>query len=405
MIAPMTMADVHDVWRDLRMDAPDPNPTLREARARCPVAQSAPIGLDPRPRYNVTLWEDVERVMHDAETFSSSICGESLDPYMGDSILSKDGEAHRAQRRLLARAFRASALDRWEAELIRPIIDSLLDDVAPRGRAELRGEVLAKFPIRVICGMYGVPLRDADEFQQWTDAIIHGIHDPEPAFAAGRAMRDYLRPIVEDRRANPRADLLSDLLVAEADGSRLTEEQFWGTLILILVGGTDTTYQVLGSMVVALLRQPELLEALAADRELIAPFVEEVLRWESPAPRTERRTTRDVTIRGCPIPAGSSVNVWLGSANRDELRFPAPDELRLDRGAERRHMTFGVGPHQCLGIHLARRELRLAVEAIIERLPGLRFDPERDRPAIEGTLLRGPRALHVVWDAVADGPC
>lgn len=379
------------------MDTPDPRPLLREARLHCPIGVSAPLGLDPRPRYNVTRWDDVKQVLEDPETFSSAVCAESLDPFMGESILGLDGQAHRFQRGIVAHAFRTSALDRWEEELIGPIITDLLDAVAPRGRCDLRSEVLIKFPVRVICGMYGVPLEDAGQFQQWTDDVIHGIYNPEPAFAAKAAMRAYLQPILDDRRTNPRDDLFSDLLKPSADGRTLTEEQIWGTLALNLVGGTDTTYHGFGSMLFGILSRPDLYRAVAEDRSLIPELVEEALRWEAPAQRAERITTRDTTVGGCPIPAGSSINVWLGSANRDEARFESSDEMQLGRSG-RRHMTFGYGPHQCLGIHLARRELRVGLAAVLDALPNLRFDPDQPTPELVGTLLRGPSTLPVVWD-------
>ena len=381
------------------MDDPDPYPLLATSRRLDPVPKSSPIGLDPSPRYNITRWEDVLTVLRDPETFSSSVCGLSLEPFTGWLLTAKDGAEHRQARNAVAKAFRVASIDRWEQQLMRPIIDELVDAVAARGRAELYSEVLSKYPVRVICGMYGVPLEDADEFHRWTEEITRGVHDPEPGFAASRALLEYLQPIVDQRRAAPGDDLLSDLLEAQREGG-LSDEQLFGLLRLFLSAGTDTTELALGSMLVGVLGDRAAYERVVADPSLIPQVVEESLRWESPAPRTERLATRDVEVGGCPIPAGASMTVWLGSANRDETRFGDPDRLELDR--ERGlHLAFSTGPHQCLGMHLARRELQVGLEVLLERLPGLRLDPDAPAPSIEGALMRGPRALHVVWDPPA----
>jgi cytochrome P450 len=385
---------------DVPLNTAQPHGALAEARRRCPVATSPPLGPDPRPRFNVVLWEDVEAVLRDPETYSSRVYEGTLTLFTGPTMVGMDGDQHRRVRGVVAKAFQKSALDRWERELVRPIFARLVDAIAANGRAELVDEVINKFPIQVICGMYGVPLEDVDQFREWSDGIIGGSHDPQRGYACKAAMRNYLRPIVEDRRADPREDdLLSELVGAVARGE-LSEEEMWGTLVLLVVGGTDTTYNAIGSVVAGILRRPDIADALRADPSLVPKVVEEGLRWEGPSARAERLVTRDVEIRGVPIPAGSALNVWLTSANYDEERFATPEQLDLARDPAG-HLTFGIGPHVCLGINLARAELRVAVELLFGRLANLRLDPDRPGPEIAGTLMRGPDALHVRFDPSA----
>ena len=375
-----------------------PYPGWERARRQCPVYETRPLyGASDSRHYHVTKYEDVERVLRDWQTFSSSINGEHIGQYMGELILAMDGQEHRAYRNLVAHAFRASALERWDAELVRPAIDALLDDIAPVGRADLVRDVTAKYPVLVICGIVGVPLEDSAQFHQWAEEINTGPLHPARGMAASKAMRDYLEPIVEDRRRSPRDDLISDLVTAEIDGERLTDEKIYGFLRLLLPAGAETTFRVMGNALVALLMHPELLDRVVADRELLPAVIEETLRWETSVTQVSRVATVDTEINSCPVQAGSPIAVVTGSANRDEGRFEHSDEFDLDRPAQH-HLAFGTGQHQCLGMHLARLEMRAGLDAILTRLPNLRLDPDAPAPEIVGAAFRGPEALPVLFD-------
>ena len=165
-------------------------------------------------------------------------------------------------------------------------------------------------------------------------------------------MREYLEPLVDARRSDPRGDLLSELVHAEVDGERLTDERLYGFLRLLLPAGAETTFRVMGNALVALLTHPDALDRVRADRTLIDAVIEETLRWETSVTMVSRVATRDTEVAGCPIAAGSPVNVITGSADRDEQRWDDADEWRIDR-APQHHLAFGTGPHQCLGMHLA----------------------------------------------------
>jgi cytochrome P450 len=310
-----------------------------------------------------------------------------------------NGKEHRQYRNLVAKAFRASVLERWDAELVSPVIAQLLDRIAPLGRADLVADLTSKYPVQVICGIVGVPLEDHEQFHQWAEEINTGPLHPERGMAASKAMRAYLEPIVEDRRSNPTGDLISELVTAEVDGERLTDEKIYGFLRLLLPAGAETTFRVLGNCLVALLNHPDELARVTADRELLPAVIEETLRWETSVTMVARVTAVDTEVAGCPIPAGSPVQVVTGSANRDETRYPDADEWRIGRPPQP-HLAFGTGPHQCLGMHLARLELRVALDAILDRLPNLHLDPDAPAPVIQGLAFRGPDALPVRFDPV-----
>ena len=370
----------------------------RARRSECPVIAADEITMGPGPTYQVLAYKDAEAVLRDDKTYASSINMRHIGEFMGELIVGMDGDEHRAYRNLVAKAFRASQLDKWDESLVRPIINELIDAIAPLGRADLVGAVTSRYPIQVICGIAGVPLEDAAQFAEWAEQINTGPLAPERGHAASRAMVDYLRPLVESRREGPTGDFLSDLVHAEVDGEQLTDGKLYGFLRLLLPAGGETTFRVMGNALYALLTHPDALRAVYEDRELIPEIIEETLRWETSVTMVSRVATRDTEIAGCPVAAGSPVGVITGSANRDATRWPAADEWQLGRPVQH-HLAFGTGPHQCLGMHLARLELRVGLGTILDRLPNLRLDPERAGDAvIEGYAFRGPRSLPVLFD-------
>ncbi|MFT4026076.1 MAG: cytochrome P450 [Novosphingobium sp.] len=376
---------------ELLSDAP--HPLWARLRETCPVVRIAGAAGE-RPVFYVTTFAEADAVMRDGETFSSTINAESIERFMGPTMLAMDGDRHRTLRGLVSRAFRPSQLARWEGELIRPAIDRLLDEIVPRGRAELVAEVTSRFPVRVICGIAGVPLDDKGDFLRWTVAINRGMLDPAAGVAASAAIRAYLEPIVAARRADPADDLISDIVHAEIAGRRLGDEEVFGFLRLLLTAGTESTHLELGNILHALLSDPGLFARVRADRSLVPAAVEEAIRWDVSNTMVSRAATCDTELAGCPIPAGAAVRVLTASANRDERRFAAAGRYDPDRPPSR-HLGFGTGQHQCLGMHVARLELKVALNAVLDRLENLRLDPDFPPPAIRGFSFRGPEALHV----------
>jgi cytochrome P450 len=375
-----------------------PYPLWAALRDRCPVARAGTDEHVNRPVFYVTSWADVDAVLHDSETFSSSINAEHVGQFMGPMMLALDGKEHRSYRALVSGAFRASNLQEWETSLVLPTINEILDEVSPNGRADLVAEVTSRFPVRVICGMFGVPRDDSEKFLRWATEIHRGMLNVEVGMAASNAMRDYLEPIVDDRRANPQNDLISDVVNAEIDGRQLTEEEIYGFLRLLLPAGSESTYRAMGMVLVALLTNPALLDRVSDDRSLLLDVIEETLRWESPVPIVSRVATRDTFLNGCPIPKGAALTLYTGSGNHDKARFENADAFNTSRPTQRT-LTFGTGTHQCLGMHLARMELRVGVNAVLDRLPGLRLDPTHPTPLIEGYSFRGPAELWALFDS------
>ncbi|MCU1456088.1 MAG: hypothetical protein JWL73_180 [Actinomycetia bacterium] len=374
-----------------------PYPIWERARTECPVIHSHGSDLDPRDGYTVTRFGDAEHTLRDWETFSSSINADHIGKFMGDLILAMNGPEHRQYRNLVAHAFRASALERWDADLVVPLIHGLIDDIAPKGQADLVADVTSKYPVQVICRIVGVPLEDTPQFHQWAEEINLGVLDEPKGMAASRNMRAYLEPIVEDRRKNPQDDLITDLVTAEIDGEKLTDEKIYGFLRLLLPAGAETTFRTMGNALTALLTRPDELARVTADRSLIPEVIEETLRWESSVTTTSRIATTDAEIAGVAIPGGCPVTVVIGSANHDAGRYDDGEEWKLGRKTQT-HLAFGTGPHQCLGMHLARLELRTGLNVILDRLPNLRLDPSRPAPVIEGFAFRGPTTLPVLFD-------
>jgi cytochrome P450 len=379
------MAQPYEMWAETR-------------RSECPVMATEVDAMGPGTFYQVARFKDADAVLRDDKTFASSINAMHIGQFMGELLVAMDGDEHRKYRNLVAKAFRASRLDRWDETLVRPTISRLIDAIAPLGRADLVASVTTKYPMQVICGIVGVPLDDADQFTQWAEEINTGPLAPERGHKASAAMVEYLRPLVEARRAEPTGDFLSDLVHAEIDGEQLTDAKLYGFLRLLLPAGGETTFRVMGNALLALLTHPDDYARVRADRELVPEVIEETLRWETSVTMVSRVATADTEVGGCPIASGSPVGVLTGSANRDEQRWDDSSEWKLGRPVQH-HLAFGTGPHQCLGMHLARLELRVGLNEILDRLPNLALDPAGiDNAIVEGYAFRGPRSLSVTFD-------
>lgn len=387
----------------------DPYSVFAELRAECPVHSGrfedkfGPVtGVDPAfvsegPQYTPLSFEAVQAVLKDGETFSSSAYGDSMGLVMGHSILEMDEPEHHRYRTLIAQAFTRKAMDRWEAELVRPIVHGLIDDFAAEGHADLVRELLWPFPVHVIAGMLGLPAEELPQFHRKAVELISIGQNIERGFDASQWLYDFFAVVIAERRQQPRGDVISVLAEAELDGQHLTDEEIIAFLRLLLPAGAETTYRSSSNLMFGLLTRPEQLAALRDDRSLMPAAIEEGLRWEPPLTGIGRTAMRDVDLEGVQIPAGSPINVCLGGANRDPSRWDRPDEFDLTR-EPKQHLAFAFGPHMCLGMHLARMETTVAINGILDRLPNVRLDPSAPAPEITGLTFRAPSALHVVFD-------
>ncbi len=286
---------------------------------------------------------------------------------------------------------------RWESELADGIVTALIDKFADRGRAELVREFTFPYPTQIIAGILGLPREDYKQFQRWSIDILSFLSRQEEAIAASQQVKEYVAVILEDRRRQPRDDLISDLAYAELDGERLSDEEIFSFVRLLLPAGVETTYRSTGNLLLTLLSDPDQLQAVRTDRSLIPEAIEEALRYETPLLNITRLATKDTEIGGVPVPAGSTIMLMLAAANREESRYPDPDRFQLGREDPKPHISFGHGPHLCLGMHLARMEIRVALNLLFDRLPDLRLDPDGDDPHIRGQVFRSPTAIPVLF--------
>ncbi len=390
-------------------EVPDPYPMFAELLAECPVHQGsvadrlgrssmADLMAGERPIVNVFSYDGVEAVLRDGALFSSSGYAESMGLVMGHTILEMDEPEHGQYRKLIQQAFTRREMERWEHEIVNPVLNHYIDAFVDRGRADLVAELMFVFPVHVIAIALGLPESDLPAFYRRAVEITNMGNEIERGFAASQWLYDYLEPVVEERRAEPQEDLISLLAHAELDGQRLTNDEIIAFCRLLLPAGAETTYRAASNMMAGLLLDPTQLDAVRADRSLVAAAVEEALRWEAPLTGISRTATEDTVVEGEPVAAGALVNTCLGAANRDSSRWEDADRYDLFR-QPKGHIAFATGPHLCLGIHLARMEMRAVLECLLDRLPGLRLDPDAEAPEIVGLAFRAPASLPVVWDA------
>ena len=382
-------------------DVRDPYTELARLRREEPVQRLDVSGMpheESKPVFIVYRFEEAQQMLRDNETFSSAAVIAAFGPVLGERVmLGMDEPVHGRLRSLVSKAFSQKALARWEDELVGRVGNSLIDRFAANGKADLVREFTFDYPSRIIAGLLGLPEQDYPQFQRWSISLLSWILNPERGLAASAALCEYFAPILQARRAEPKDDLISALAQAEIDGEKLDDEEIYSFLRLLLPAGVETTYRSLGSLLLALLSNPAQLAAIRADRSLLPQAIEEGVRWEPPLLTITRVATRDTELGGVPIPAGSTVMPMLGSANRQEDRYPDPDTFDIFR-SPRAHLGWGHGVHVCLGMHLARLEMRTAINLLLDRLPNLRLDPDADDPHIRGQIFRSPTSVPVLFD-------
>jgi cytochrome P450 len=384
----------------------DPYPQYAALRATAPAYQH-PFGFWLLTCYDNVSWLlraslSVEERNIAAGPFTElreQMYGEEADRPRGVSMLDRDPPDHTRLRRLVSKAFTPRAVQALRPR-ITGLVDSMLDAAEREGRVDLVDALAFPLPFAVIAEMLGTPPADHERIRQLSGTVVRSLEPvADPALAAAIAAADgELRAtaagMIAWKRANPADDLLTALINAEDDGDVLDDEELIAQTLLLYIAGHETTVNLIAGGTVALLRHPAQLARLRDDPALIANAVEELLRYDSPVQASRRITTEPVSISGVTIPAGAFVMASLGSANRDE-GFWGPDaaELRLGRTNARQHVSFGAGPHHCLGASLARLEASIALARLTARFPGLALDGQ---VAWNGRInLRGPAHLPV----------
>jgi cytochrome P450 len=409
----------------------NPYPAYAELRRGAPVYHVEGSGV-----YTVSRYADVHFVLRHQELFSSSammsvlggaIGGGSAVPGMGlrgaeaarmselaqqlptsplealaaRSLIGSDPPVHGPLRSLVNRGFTPRRIASLESR-IREIARTALDAMSGEREPDLVGSFFVPLPVTVIAELLGVEPERANDFKHWSDVLMSGITGsaaggPEQLFRVFGDLTAYVTSVAEIRRAHPREDLISTLVDAAEGETALTPFEIVMFVVLLLVAGNETTTNLLGNAVLALIGHPQQLAAVRSDPGLIPALVEETLRWDGPVQFVFRRATQDVELAGTRIPAGATVMPLIGSANRDEAQFPDADRFDLRRDAQG-HLGFGFGIHFCLGASLARLEARVALEELLARYAGF----ERVSAHVEyldSFLVRGPRRLPLRLEA------
>ena len=315
-------------------------------------------------------------------------------------MLDLDSPDHTRLRGLVHKAFSPRLIDNMR-ERIQRLTEELLDAVQSRGQMDLIRDYALPLPSTIIAEMLGVPIRDRHKFNRWSNAIVSTVPSKWGLLRTIPhlwAFLRYIRKLVQTRREAPQDDLVSALVEAREVSDKLTEDELLAMISLLLIAGHETTVNLIGNGMLALMEHPESMDQLRSDPALIKPAVEELLRYDGPLETaTERYAREDLTIAGVTIPRGEIVFAVLASANRDERQFEGPDELNLTREPNR-HLAFGLGVHYCLGAPLARLEGQIAINTLLHRVPDLRLarpvSALRRRP---GLVLNGLKALPVAF--------
>jgi cytochrome P450 len=377
------------------------------------VRDAAPVYQHPFGFWLLTRYEDVAWLLRAAMSVEDRNMGDSplaayrdelygqggAEPPGALSMLDRDPPDHTRLRRLVSKAFTPRAIEALRPR-ITELVDGMLDGLAEAGRADLVEALAFPLPFTVIAEMLGTPPGDHERIRQLSGTVVRSLEpvaDPELAaaiVAADAELRRIGAEMIAWKREHPASDLLTALINAEDGGDVLDDDELVAQTLLLYLAGHETTVNLISGGTLALLRNPGQLELLRRDPTLVPNAVEELLRYDSPVQASRRITLEPVTMRGTEIPAGAFVMASLGAANRDPAYWgPDAGELRLTRENARQHVSFGAGPHHCLGASLARLEACIAFERLVTRFPGLALDGE---PTWNGRInLRGPAKLPV----------
>ncbi|QBD75659.1 cytochrome P450 [Ktedonosporobacter rubrisoli] len=370
------------------------------------MRESQPVYFDPQMQgWHIFRYEDVARVLTEHATFSSdrnrfTPAGDPNSNPIISSMLFMDPPRHHQLRQLVSQAFTPRMVARMEAR-IQEITNDLLDKVVAKGEMEVIRDLAGPLPVTVIAELLGIPTERREEFKQWCDDFLSGDGNATPeaqqvGMQAAGSMVSYFNKLLEQRRAQPHDDLVSALLQAEVDGEHLSSEELVGFCVLLLLAGNETTTNLLGNTILCLDEHPEAVEQLRARRELVPGALEEALRYYSPVKIMLRWPVSETTLSDQRIEAGQTLLAWLPSANRDEAQFPNADQFIIEREPNR-HLGFGRGIHFCLGAPLARLEAKIALNTMLDRLPGSWRVPDVPLSPINNLSVFGIAKLPLTW--------
>ncbi|MEX2255455.1 MAG: cytochrome P450 [Acidimicrobiia bacterium] len=377
--------------------ANEPFPQYRKVREQCPVARLGHGGISGHPTVYLSRYEDVAWALRHPEVFSSAPEAISIGQEQPLIPLQVDPPDHAKYRRLLDPEFSPRKMAALDAEA-RAIVNGLIDTFEARGSCDFHDEFSTPLPSSIFLALMGLPQSDLPTFLEWRDNTVRPDTDDLVEAQAirdrtGHEITEYFATSLQERRRSPDDSLLSRIAVGEVDGRELTREERLGICHLLLLGGLDTVTATLDCMIIHLARDPQRRRELVDDPTLVAPVVEELLRYETPVTMVVRTMKTDCEMGGVILHAGDDVTLLLGAANADPDEFHEPETSDFARDGNR-HLAFGGGPHRCLGSHLARLELRVALEELHRRIPDYRI-PDADVRL--SSAIRQAVSLPLVW--------
>jgi cytochrome P450 len=405
----------------------NPDPYLARLRQEAPVYRDPFNGIVSVSTYDLILEVNRQPAIFSNEIAAPLRAGSShpLDPDeleilkkgfwpKVDTLLTADPPAHTRYKKLAMKGFTFRRVEGM-GDYIAKVTNELLDEIAPRGKCDLRNELTGELTMTVIADQLGVPREDIPRLHGWTEARVvqmGGISDKAKRLEAARKIlefQQYFAARIEEKRRKPGEDIISDLvhanLAEDGDVRTLTPAELVSILEQLLVAGNDTTAHTMAAGIYFLLMHPDQLKKVLDDESLIPGFIEETLRYLTVANSMWRRVKQDAQIGGFPVRKGDLLLVRYGSANRDSAHFPEPDRFDVERANAREHLAFGAGLHGCVGNQLARKEMRVAYPIILRRLRNLRL---QDRPDsfryAANVILKGVAQLHVEFDPEAAAP-
>lgn len=358
------------------------------------------------------------KALLDPETFSSKVYEEAFGGVMGDKVvLFMDGEEHRFYRNMMTKIMSPAALKKMYDAHFKPTIRTMVEELAgSKNRGELMADLILDFPLRVIYKLFGLPSDDPkamDEFNTRALLMVFGgmcdFRKPEEAqqrianaFKASGEIYEQILAVVKSRRAAgdyQGDDLIAQLIRFDDNGRTLSDEEIAQFLRPTMAAAGETTSRAFANVIALLLERPEMLDEVRNDRSLVRPAIDEAMRFEGSVSVIPRITAKDVEVEGVHIPAGSGVTMLVGAANRDPAVHENPEVYDFHIKRKKQAMSFGMGNHMCMGMFLAKMEMELALNAVLDFMPGVRFDPDAEYEGIRGVQFRSPSAIPVVWDA------
>jgi cytochrome P450 len=377
----------------------NPHPVYDQMRSSSPVLHVPPLNL-----WMIFDYEGVKRALNDHDAFSSSMA--TANRRNPEWFIFFDPPRHTKLRAIVMRAFTPGVVANLEP-LVRELSCELLDQTIERGEMDLAADFSIPLPMMVIAGMLGIPVADRSRLKHWGDMVLRlsytipggeeGLKASEQYRAVTVEMNEYLTSFLEERRAEPRDDLLTRLVAAEVDGERLSEKEILGFFQLLLVAGTETTTNLINNALLCLVENPEQFARLRAAPNLVASTIEEVLRYHTPVQWVFRGTRRDVEMHGQVIPAGRFVLPMIGSANRDPKQFREPGNFDILRDPNP-HIAFGHGIHFCLGAALSRLEARIALADLLERVKSFELASDQPWEPRKALNVYGPARLPIRFE-------